>query len=59
MLLHLPYIGYQWNERDRIWLQVDGGRGSESTILDELDLLQHASSLGNLKNSYCEDFREI
>ena len=53
------YIGYQWNEREKNGVQVDGGRGSDSTTLDELDLLEHASSLGNLKNSCCEDLRKI
>ena len=43
------YTGHQWNEREKNGVQLDRGRESDSTKLDERDLLEHAaSSLGNL-----------
>ena len=43
------YTGHQWNEREKNGVQLDRGRESDSTKLDERNLLEHAaSSLGNL-----------
>ena len=43
------YTGPQWNEREKNGVQLDSGRESDSTKLDERDLLEHAASfLGNL-----------